>query len=121
MRNNMHPYLVDILRCPWDRSVLRIDDAVLRCSGCDRKYPIDRGIPRFIDPEVLCKEQVGELAARDFTRKPIALRIDDLPEFDAICSALSHRKIKVGLDAGSGAGKVTPVLANAEQTIAMDF
>jgi uncharacterized protein YbaR (Trm112 family) len=60
-RLNMKRDLVAILCCPACQSDLALHDApserpeidtgTLACTGCDKSYPIVRGVPRFVDSD----------------------------------------------------------------------
>ena len=50
--------------CPACRGVLAASDAALRCSGCGRRYELEGGIPRLLDPTAPGLEaKLRELAA----------------------------------------------------------
>lgn len=40
-----------LLVCPLDHGELADDDGALRCTRCDRRYPVEDGIPRMIPDE----------------------------------------------------------------------
>ena len=43
--------LLDLLVCPVDKAELRLDGAVLVCTSCQRRYPIENGIPNMLVEE----------------------------------------------------------------------
>ena len=40
--------LLRILVCPVDRAELRAGDGFLVCTRCDRRYPVEDGIPNML-------------------------------------------------------------------------
>ena len=40
--------LLRILVCPVDRAALRVDESFLVCTLCDRRYPVEDGIPNML-------------------------------------------------------------------------
>lgn len=44
--------LRDLLVCPVDHKDLRLEDLVLVCTSCGRRYPVDDGIPNMLVPDV---------------------------------------------------------------------
>lgn len=43
--------LLDLLVCPRDHRPLRLDGAVLVCTVCGHRYPIEDGIPNMVIDE----------------------------------------------------------------------
>jgi uncharacterized protein YbaR (Trm112 family) len=43
--------LLALLVCPVDKAVLREEVSVLVCTECDRRYPVDDGIPNMLVDE----------------------------------------------------------------------
>jgi uncharacterized protein len=43
--------LLDLLVCPVDKAELRLEGSVLVCTSCDRRYPIENGIPNMLVEE----------------------------------------------------------------------
>ena len=71
----MNRSTLDLLVCPTCHSRLqvenesggeKIEQAILACSGCARSYPIESGIPRFLDPHQLTGPDLR--AARSYDR-----------------------------------------------------
>jgi len=44
--------LRDLLVCPVDHHDLRMEDSLLICTHCGRRYPIEDGIPNMLVPDV---------------------------------------------------------------------
>ena len=44
----LQPWVIELLACPVDRGAVRLDEAVLVCDGCGRRYTIRSGIPRML-------------------------------------------------------------------------
>jgi uncharacterized protein YbaR (Trm112 family) len=40
--------LLNLLVCPVDKAELRLDGTVLVCTTCQRRYPIEDGIPNML-------------------------------------------------------------------------
>ncbi len=40
--------LIDLLVCPVDKQDLRLENQELICTSCDRRYPIEDGIPNML-------------------------------------------------------------------------
>ncbi len=40
--------LVDLLVCPVDKQDLRLEGQELICTSCDRRYPVEDGIPNML-------------------------------------------------------------------------
>ncbi len=95
----MHPKLLDLLACPHCHGRLdchttaaaadgNVSAGDLRCSGCDRVYPIVRGIPRF----VAC----GELrVVVRLSVEPFPAGADRLDQRDAALRAASANRNRV--------------------------
>lgn len=43
--------LLDLLVCPVDKAVLREEGTHLVCSECERRYPVEDGIPNMLVEE----------------------------------------------------------------------
>lgn len=50
-REVISPELLALLVCPVDKSDLLLDDSVLVCQRCGRRYPIEDGIPNMLVEE----------------------------------------------------------------------
>jgi uncharacterized protein YbaR (Trm112 family) len=48
----LEPWVVSLLACPVDRSGVRLDGSELVCTRCDRRYPVQNGIPNMLPDEV---------------------------------------------------------------------
>jgi uncharacterized protein YbaR (Trm112 family) len=44
----LEPWVVELLACPVDRGVVRLDQAELVCIECGRRYAVRSGIPRMV-------------------------------------------------------------------------
>jgi len=44
----LEPWAIALLNCPVDRGAVRPDEGELLCTLCDRRYPIQSGIPRMV-------------------------------------------------------------------------
>lgn len=54
MADTIDAKLLDILACPTDdHAPLRIEDDVLTCTSCGRRYPVVDGIPALLIDEAL--------------------------------------------------------------------
>jgi SAM-dependent methyltransferase/uncharacterized protein YbaR (Trm112 family) len=62
--------LIDTLRCPACRGELVNADDALKCSACDVLYPVIKGIPRMVSPE-LRKALAGEVSATGTDAKQV--------------------------------------------------
>jgi uncharacterized protein YbaR (Trm112 family) len=40
--------LLDLLVCPVDKAELRLEGTTLVCTTCQRRYPIENGIPNML-------------------------------------------------------------------------
>ena len=52
----LEPWVVELLACPADRGVVRLDQTELVCIQCGRRYPVLSGIPRMV-PDQAAGEQ----------------------------------------------------------------
>lgn len=43
--------LLNLLVCPVDKAVLREEASILVCTECDRRYPVEDGIPNMLVDE----------------------------------------------------------------------
>jgi 2-polyprenyl-3-methyl-5-hydroxy-6-metoxy-1,4-benzoquinol methylase/uncharacterized protein YbaR (Trm112 family) len=133
----MRRALLDILVCPvceGERPLSLAADAkdsdeviegTLSCSGCDRQWPVQGGIPRFVD--------AAENYARGFGyqwRLWREVQIDRLNGHDLTESRLLHDTAweagwidgKLILDAGCGAGRFSDVLGTlGARVVAIDL
>ena len=122
----MRRWLSDLLCCPVCRADLALsiqgdvsDDGdilsgTLRCTGCARAYPIENGIPRFVQPEQNYSEnfgvqwrwfrtvQVDRLAGHTLSATRFLKDTGWTPDW---------LRGKVILDAGAGAGRFSDVMA----------
>jgi uncharacterized protein YbaR (Trm112 family) len=48
----LEAWIVSLLACPVDRSGVRLDGSELVCTRCDRRYPVQNGIPNMLPDEV---------------------------------------------------------------------
>jgi uncharacterized protein YbaR (Trm112 family) len=44
----MESWVIELLACPVDRGAVRLDEGVLVCDLCGRRYPVRSGIPRML-------------------------------------------------------------------------
>jgi SAM-dependent methyltransferase len=109
----------EVLRCPSDGASLSIVEkpypsttdahGKLRCSSCEREYPVDHGIVRFISSpsgEDLDDEiKASEMKARDL-EAPVAGMSDakDIIYTPPILKALDPRPSDLVVDLGCGSG-----------------
>ena len=52
----LEPWVVELLACPVDRGVVRLDQTELVCIECGRRYAVLSGIPRMV-PDQDVEEQ----------------------------------------------------------------
>jgi SAM-dependent methyltransferase len=132
----MESRILSLLSCPEDHGRLELSavlssgtDAMggqLRCVVCQRAYPIDSGIPRFLTAEQndLSPLQRSELVIRD--REYLAGqggKIDawHAPEFDALKVAVGDCGGLAVLDAGCGVGKFNRIFKHADCFLGVDL
>ncbi|HLJ23539.1 MAG TPA: class I SAM-dependent methyltransferase [Candidatus Acidoferrales bacterium] len=139
----MDSRLVELLRCPQDGGRLLLQPGNghesgafagrLLCAACGSEIPMAAGILRFLTAERnnLCALQKSEMQVRDRDYRAAAaefcrgrvpgLGAFDVPEFDAVRRALGDCRGRSVLDAGCGAGKLTPAVRNAESYLGVDL
>jgi SAM-dependent methyltransferase len=121
--------LADLLRCPEDGGTFsgwdgQAPEAVLRCSVCERAFPVVDGLPRLL-PENLNRPETDsdnavadkrrEIAARDAQvgayDQMLGLRLFSIPEIPLTLRYLSLEPDHLMLEAGCGTGRMTPAFA----------
>jgi SAM-dependent methyltransferase len=130
----MHSDLIDFLACPRDRSFpLELSDAPsnaqqilagkLRCPAHGHVISIEAGIPRFVEGQSLGELQRHEMEMRDQDHRTQTFRlaVSDLPEYDAVRSALGDCGRLRALDVGCGSGKMSPALGSPARLVGVDF
>ncbi len=135
----MNDHLLELLACPHCRRALslrsssaaargRIDEGVLGCPGCDRSFPVVRGIPRLL-PETAADagSDLGEIATvAHFVNEFTALAEGDA-DIGPLADVEGHFFARTGidrdgptgallrsrrvLDGGCGPGRFTQVAA----------
>ncbi len=130
----MNADLVEFLACPNDeffplrlsvreRAGGNIHQGELLCPSCRHQVLIEAGIPRFVPVGTLTEVQKHEMELRDQAHRArrYEMRVVDLPEFDAVKSALGDCSSLRALDAGCGGGKMTPAMGNPSRLVGVDF
>lgn len=56
---NVHPELLELVRCPRCRGVLVAAGEALECAACRVAYPVQDGIPRLLVDEARPLESAG--------------------------------------------------------------
>jgi SAM-dependent methyltransferase/uncharacterized protein YbaR (Trm112 family) len=121
--------LADLLRCPEDSGAFsgwdgRAPEAVLRCSVCERAFPVVDGLPHLL-PENLNRLETNsdnavadkrrEMAARDAQAaaydRMLGLRLFSIPEIPLTLRYLSLEPDHWMVEAGCGTGRMTPAFA----------
>jgi ubiquinone/menaquinone biosynthesis C-methylase UbiE/uncharacterized protein YbaR (Trm112 family) len=127
--------LVELLACPDCRSAIELIESskedqlhvlqgTLRCTGCARRYPIHKGVPRLVkaadDVAEVCRRFSFQWLWRwhgRFESRARCYGLDDEAYVGWVNQQLqSRRKAAPGewmLDAGCGAGQKTEVLARS--------
>jgi len=129
----MHSSLLDILRCPdcvgslsavTDDPPHDIETGVLRCTRCNRDYPIKGGIPRFVPPENYADNfgvqwnMFRETQLDSHSGRPISH--DRFVHYTGWGAADIEGSLV--LDAGCGAGRFAEIALNlGGRVIAIDF
>jgi uncharacterized protein YbaR (Trm112 family) len=126
--------LLQWLACPVCRGALALTDpkssddeieaGVLRCDGCDRGYPIVRGIPRLLPPALSHDaETTGERFAYEWTRYD-EIRAEYEPQFLGWTAPFDPSGFaeRLVVDAGCGKGRHLRVAARfgARDVIGID-
>ncbi len=126
---------LDLLRCPGCAGALALDsdcnaaeeieEGWLDCARCDRRWPIERGIPRFVAQAGNYAENFGmqwnlfrQLQLDSFSGVPISR--DRFANYTGWGDA--ELKNKLVLDAGCGAGRFAEVaLSFGARVLAVDY
>jgi len=125
--------LVSLLVCPDCHASLYLkpthqqDDQILagtlECSGCEKRYRIQEGIPRFVNAESYATSFSFEW--KRWRRTQLAAEVEREAESTFLASTgwhpqqLSRKRV---LDAGCGAGRYTQLLAKAgAEVVAIDL
>ena len=121
MLRNGRGFLYSVLVCPTCKSSLTRNGEVLSCSKDGRRFPILRGIPRFVESDAYVDSFSFEWnthkttqldtfrndgSSEDIFRKKTGFRPEDLDG-------------KLVLDAGIGAGRFTDAMARSVSRIAV--
>lgn len=129
--------LIETLRCPHDDGVLVTGDtgagsstfvqrAVLHCRNCDREYPIQDGIVRFLEPRSLDPVSSGERNCRDQEAESLDPALETTPwnQMEILPTMEASEPLKGArvLELGAGTGRHTAPMANRGASIlAVDF
>ncbi|WP_166827909.1 methyltransferase domain-containing protein [Thalassoroseus pseudoceratinae] len=96
------------LQCPADGGTLVESDQKLVCSTCGTQYPIENGIPRFVESQHLAS------FGFQWNRYEVAHADEDRATFEAKTGfRLSEMSGLRVLDAGCGGGRYCKILAEA--------
>lgn len=132
----MNRDLLQILACPADKhSPLeiraertdgeRIESGEIHCPKCGANYPVDRGIPCFLDAgRTIAIDQRQELQAREQEYQAgVPAELDDWRaiELDAFRSCAGDCSGLRVLDVGCGIGQMTAIARKARQVVGLDF
>jgi SAM-dependent methyltransferase len=113
MLRDTRGFLYSVLVCPTCKSSLSHSDGVLFCSKDGRRFPIVRGIPRFVESD----EYVRSFSFEWNTHKTTQLDTfrNDASSEDTFRKKTGFRQQdlqnKLVLDAGIGSGRFTDVMA----------
>ncbi|HEV7764281.1 MAG TPA: methyltransferase domain-containing protein [Thermoanaerobaculia bacterium] len=129
----MHLDLLDILACPQCREALEpvdvaasdvIEEGALRCRGCGSRYPVVRGIPRFVPAENYASSFGFQwnLFPRTQLDSSSGLPITKQRFFASTGWTEEELKGKRVLDVGCGSGRFAEVaLATGARVVAFDY
>ena len=132
----MKSSFLPILRCPHCKAELRlagrtqivrdeeIEEGLLLCAGCERGYPVTRGIPRFVPPSNYADSfglewrLYGRVQMDSFSGNRISRE-----RFEATTGWLAGSgNGRLTLDAGCGGGRFTEIaLATGATVVAFDY
>jgi 2-polyprenyl-3-methyl-5-hydroxy-6-metoxy-1,4-benzoquinol methylase len=104
--------------CPACRSALAVEAQSLRCTGCAKSYPVERGIPRFVP-----RENYSASFGLQWNRHPrtqldsaVGRPISETRLFETTGWPRSMPGARI-LECGSGAGRFTEVLCRTGATV----
>ena len=130
----MESALLERLCCPYDHSkfIAKSNSVagelreMLLCPSCNRAFPVQSGITRFLSAEhnELVPLQRAELKHRDDEyRAGLSAGVDAhyAPEFDAVRAAIGDCRGLSVLDAGCGVGKFHQAVHDADLFLGIDF
>ena len=115
---------------PSDAASSEMESGSLRCPKCDRRFPVDNGIPNLLTPRDVQDEKVARAKERESKARDEDSTVYDSTvsayhtqvELEALLSSLDARRNEVVLDLGAGTGRLTIELATrASVVIAADI
>jgi uncharacterized protein YbaR (Trm112 family) len=117
------PRLLELLVCPACKGELAlytegavvsdIESGTLSCTGCARRYPISRGIPRFVDGDAYAENFGDEWHRFRTVQLDSANGTRESEEGFTLKTGLGSEDVRgrLVLDAGIGAGRYAEVIA----------
>jgi SAM-dependent methyltransferase len=118
---------IGLIRCPFDVAVLRYEGATpaFVCTSCERSFPVEDGIVRFLRDDKLTTEQKNEITVRDDAANEYEQRfsrVRNAIESNPALAAMRPIKSDVVAELGCGTGRITRLYAGqVRRTVAIDF
>lgn len=114
---------LDLLACPECRNGLDVDSDSLACTRCAKRFPVVRGVPRFVTSDSYTKSFSIEWIRNRETQ--LATRIGEqlqIYDFETRTGLEVIKPPRVALECGCGAGRHTELLArNRWRLVAVDL